>query len=205
MKEITFLLGATKDGELAFGNFRIENYDVIGRAPYFAASFDTVKPFDVDDIDEDYAADYLEGLDTETKYNLCERLCCAPQDLACEFYENSDIDDLVDCSLYPAEVKVCNITFKFESVACGQHDLTGEMAEFTNRLAFWRLIGLWKTFHLKPLTDKDEFKQVCDELTAIVKLFNKVDEDAWIKNYLKHNYANNPEVDEEDVDDEDAE
>ena len=45
----------------------------------FSASFDVVKPFNGDDYNlEDYFEGYVECLDKESKYDMCERFDCKP-------------------------------------------------------------------------------------------------------------------------------
>lgn len=185
MQEVKVLLGSTKEGYLAFGEFEIHQ----GDRPYFSASFNVVRPFDEQEIDEDYVEMYLEGFSKDTLYDMCDRYDCSPRDLPSVFLESSEVVDLVDCSLFPKTYDVGNISFSFESMSCGQHDLLkdDEMDEYTNQVAFQRLYDLWKTYHLKTLRAK-ELEEITAEVNELVKLFKEIDEDEWITKFLKDNY-----------------
>lgn len=197
LNTVKVILGATKDGDIATAELAMVTS---GERHYLSASFSISRPFNTDDINEEYAAGYLDGLDKEILYDLCVRYCCSPQNLPYEFYENNDIDDLVDCSLFPRSVTIDNDTFMFESQECGQVDLGDRMEEYTDRALFCRIYILWKVWHLRNLNSK-EFKEVCDELNAIAKIANELDEEEWLTHYIKVNCLDLPDIDGEEEDD----
>jgi hypothetical protein len=81
-----YLLGATTDREIVFGEFEITTRNGY---PEFSASFDTVRPFDGDDYNlEEYFIDWCDCMDKATLYDMCERLYCSPQDLPKEYLCN---------------------------------------------------------------------------------------------------------------------
>lgn len=175
---IKYLLGATKYNEVAFAE--IERY-ADGR---FSASFETVRPFNVDRLDKhDYAESYIECFDKESLYDMCEEYECSPQDLPDCITEEMDIQELIDCSLYPDTIKVDGEDWMFESGSCGQHDLRGEMEVYINKEAFDSLIKLWDEYHLKPIPE-DTFKNLGYSL-AYADNFNEHD---WITEYIKENF-----------------
>lgn len=200
-KHYKFLLGATRSGCIVFGEFGFGySHD---QPPYFSASFDTVRPFNEDDIDERYVEDYLGGFDKETLYDMCENYHCAPQDLAEEYFEDNPVTEIVDCSLYPEEINIRGNVFAFESDACGQHDCLDEMDEFVDEVAVRKLFGLWNSFHLyTPKTDKEQ-KDLENQVDEIVAALSETSELDWIENYIKKHYLGDPDIDEEDEDEED--
>ncbi len=86
--KIKVLLGANRNQELVFGEFSLSHprYWSKEKGNYtdesvldFSASFDVVKPFNGDDYNlEDYFEGYVECLDKESKYDMCERFDCKP-------------------------------------------------------------------------------------------------------------------------------
>ena len=100
-----YLLGATVDNELVFGEFEITNRNGYSE---FTASFDTVRPFNGEDYDlEEYYEGWIDGMDKEYLYDLCERFDCKPSELPKELADECyDIRDAIDCSLYPEEIEV---------------------------------------------------------------------------------------------------
>ena len=178
-----FLLGVTKDDELAFGEIEIFEHDT-PRKGEFTASFFTVRPFNSSEEDfEQYCEDYIEGFDDATKYHLCETLCCSPQELVDRFASHSDWQEVLDCSLYPETFYIDEDEWLFESSSCGQHDLRKDgMRLYTDEKAFNLLQELWDEYHLKPLTE--DGKQILNEITDRL---SQIDEEEWITNYIKEN------------------
>ena len=172
------LLGATVDGEIAFGEVELTDKGL-------SVGFDTVKPFDTNDIDEDYTEDYLYDLDKETKYNLCCQYECSPQDLAYEFFIDHTVDEIVDCFLYPVDIEVNGTTYMFESVGCGQQELENSMEEYADKAVFKELINLWKQYHLRKLSS-EVYKQVCERVGKLLaKAEKNIDEISWITDYIR--------------------
>ena len=129
-----YLLGATKDNGIIFGEFEVTNRNGY---PEFTASFDEVNPFTADELEdgEDYYEELLESCyDDEGKYKLCEMYNCRPSELAeCMADEcGTEPMDMRDCSLYPEIIDVDGIDYYFESGSCGQHDTRGEIEEYVD-------------------------------------------------------------------------
>ena len=181
-----FLLGATKDGELVFGEFEIIN---INRHSEFTARFDIVRPFNEKDVDlVDYFDDFAGNYGKEYAYDLCERYHCAPQDLAQELADEcNDPRDALDCSLYPEEIEIDGDFWYFESESCGQHDTRKEMDEYVNKEAYDLLHELWDLYHLKNISEINDFVRVKESIEYIKKALD-VDEKEWIKDYIERNF-----------------
>lgn len=177
-----FLLGATKDKKLVFGEFEITTRNNFQE---FVASFDVVTPFDGDNFDlEEYFEDWVEDLDKECLYDLCERNYCAPQELVNTLADNCiDVREAVDCSLYPEVIEVNDIHYYFESESCDQHD-TREigMDSYVNKEAYDLLHELWDKYHLKEIDEDGK-----EKMEKVIKLLNKVNEKDWIANYIQEN------------------
>jgi len=178
-----FLLGATKYGELVFGEFEITNRN---KYPEFSASFDAVRPFDGFDIDlKDYFENYIEDIGKECAYELCEKYRCSPQELASELADEcNDPRDALDCSLYPEEIVVRGHPWYFESGSCGQHDTRGEMEEYVNKEAYDLLHSLWDKYHCTDIRKFEDEDGVRKSIDAIIAAFNDIDEEKWIEDYI---------------------
>ena len=183
------LLGATNDGCLAFAEFGIHNSNPDGSPElarfHFSATFDTVRPFLAEDIDEEYVANWLEGFDKEYLYDLCDRYDCSPSQLADEYWRDNEIEDIVDCSLYPERVEVHGAEFMFESDGCGQQDLDGKMKHYVSFKIFSLIYSLWKTYHLKTLMGS-EITEIKEIIAEILDYYADFDEKGWIEEYLEN-------------------
>lgn len=178
-----FLLGATIDNEIVFGEFEITNRNGY---PEFTASFDTVKPFNGEDYDlESYYDDWVDGMDKGYLYDLCVQFDCSPSELSSELAsECCDVRDALDCSLYPEEIEVDGNSWFFESSSCGQHDTRNEMDEIINEEAYNLLHELWDKYHLEKIDD-----DIIAEINKLIEMFSEVDEKAWIVDYIeRHEY-----------------
>ena len=175
--ENKYLLGATSDNELVFGEFGITHRN--GYAE-FTASFDTVKPFKDFDSKE-YFEGYIDGLEKETLYDMCVRFDCKPSELA-EILANEcgDVRDAMDCSLYPECYTVDGNSWYFESGSCGQHDTRDEMEEIINPDAYNLLHKLWDAYHLKEVDH-----EVVSQVEALEAMLAEVDEEEWIVDYIQ--------------------
>lgn len=174
-----FLLGATVDNELVFGEFEVTNRNGY---PEFTASFDTVKPFNGESFDlEEYFEGWIDGMEKDYLYDLCERFDCKPSELPKELADECcDVRDALDCSLYPECYEVDGESWYFESGGCGQHDTRNEMDEVINKEAYDLLHELWDNYHLKKIDD-DVVKQV----EKLVNMLFDIDEEEWIVEYIK--------------------
>ena len=179
MKKEKYLLGATYNNELVFGEFdvSIRNYQRI-----FTASFNTVRPFNGDNFDlEDYFEGWSDGFDKGELYDMCKRLDCKPSELAENLAsECCDVRDALDCSLYPECFDVDGESWYFESCSCGQCDTRNNMEEIINPDAYNLLHELWDEYHLKEANDT-----VCVKVIMLIQMLKNVDEEAWIADYIK--------------------
>lgn len=175
-----YLLGATVNNELVFGEFELRD-----RKEYteFSASFSTVIPFNAENYDlEEYYEGWIDGMDKEYLYDLCVRFDCKPSELPSELTDECyDVRDALDCSLYPEEIIVDGESWCFESSSCGQHDTRKDgMEVYVNEEAYNLLHTLWDNYHLKKV-DEEVIKQV----ESLVDMLSSVDEEEWIINYIK--------------------
>lgn len=178
-----FLLGATVDNELVFGEFEIRTWNGCRE---FSASFNTVRPFNGEDFDlERYYDDWIEGMDNDYLYELCVQFDCRPSELPKELAnECCDVRDALDCSLHPEEIEVNGASWYFESGSCGQHDTRNEMEEIINEAAYNLLHELWDNYHLKKIDD-----DVAEQINNLIDMLSKVDEEEWIVDYIeRHEY-----------------
>lgn len=174
-----YLLGATADNELVFGEFEITYRN--GYAE-FTASFNTVRPFNGENFDlEEYYEGWKEEFGKETLYDLCVRFDCKPSELAENLADEcSDVRDALDCSLYPECYTVDGDSWYFESGSCGQHDTRDEMDEIINPEAYNLLHKLWDTYHLKAVDE-----EVITEVEVMEAMLAEVDEEEWIVDYIQ--------------------
>lgn len=174
-----YLLGATSDNELVFGEFEITHRN--GYAE-FSASFSTVRPFNGGNYDlTEYFEDYTEGLSKDYLYDLCENFDCRPSELAKYLADEcEDVRDALDCSLYPECYIVDGNSWYFESGSCGQHDTRDEMEEIIHPEAYNLLHKLWDTYHLKEV-DNDVISQV----ENLATMLSEINEEEWITDYIQ--------------------
>lgn len=173
-----YLLGATSDKELVFGEFEITYRN--GYAE-FTASFNNVRPFNGDNVDlEEYFEDWAEGLGKEIKYDMCYDYDCKPSELAKNLADDcNDIRDAMDCSIYPECYEINGDSWYFESMSCGQHDTRDEMEEIINPEAYDLLHELWDKYHLKKVDE-----EVISQVEKIESMLKEVDEEEWIIDYI---------------------
>lgn len=187
MKEFKVLLGATKDGEIVFGEFGIRTFNGLSD---FSASFDTVRPFTEEELEspESYYENLLESCyDEASKYEMCERFDCKPSELAEILMgeEGSEPQNLRDCSLYTNIIEVNGTDYYFESGCCGQHDTRKEMEHYVNKEAYDVLHELWDSFHLKNVENRSDFKEKYNRLLDLLKDQTEQSEEQWIADYIK--------------------
>ena len=179
-----YLLGATIDKELVFGEFEVRTWN--GKNT-FSASFNLVKPFNGTDYDlEEYYENWIEDMPKAELYDLCLYHDCKPSELA-ENLANEcyDVRDALDCSLYSEEYEVNGNYWYFESSSCGQHDTREEMEEIINPKAYNLLHELWDKYHLKEVDS--EVISIVENLKAML---SKVNEEEWIVDYIERNEEN---------------
>lgn len=177
------LLGATEQNEIVFANVEITTRNGYKE---FTASFDSVRPQNLDDINVvELADDYLECLDDCDKYELCEQFNCTSADLAEVFADNSEIGDLMDCSLYPEVVESNEgIEYIFESGCCGQYDSRKDVESYITQNGYNRLMAYWDKYHLKEIDEQTE-KEIIILLDAMD--IGEDNEQDWICQYIFNN------------------
>lgn len=179
------LLGANEYNEIVFGEFEVKpSYN--GDGYEFSASFFTVAPTRVDDVDLD---DYYEALvddmmhDGKWLWMQCDEYDCKPSDLAYEMASGiDDIRDILDCSLYPNIITVNGSDWVFESMSCGQHDTRNSMTEYVDKDSYNKLHDLLDNYRNKNV-DADVIAEV-DELAK--KMYH--DDtfiESWIADYIE--------------------
>jgi hypothetical protein len=178
-----YLLGATKDSEIVFGELEITTRNGY---PELTASFDTVRPFTADSYSPlSYYESLIDEMDKAWKYDQCEHYDCSPSELAGRMADDAGDDprDTMDCSLYPEEIDVDGTNWYFESSSGGQHDARDDMAVYTNKDAYDRIHALWDEYHLKHV-DEDVVK----EADAIRAALEGIDEEEWIADYIRETF-----------------
>lgn len=173
-----FLLGVTTEDNLAYASISLDEENAA-----FTCSFQVCQPFKTETIDEDYVADYLDGIDKDIKYDMCEKYDCSPSQLPAVFLGEETYEQILDVASLPGSHIIDGVEWAFELISCGQvDDITIET--YTDKFAVKALFGLWRAFHLVALPKKDGGK-LAQMLQIIVRAYDKVDEAAFIKNFLK--------------------
>ena len=177
-----FLLGATKNNEVVFGEVGISE-NINGKLE-FSASFETVYPFK---YDETYlmerVVNQLNFYDKSDLYDLCETYDCRPSELAEKIWADSYIEDIIDISLYPDSIEVDGSEWYFESACCGQYDTREEMEFYVNENLYNRIIEFWDEYHLKEIDNS-----IVEEVNSILNELEQVNEEEWITNYIRSEF-----------------
>lgn len=172
------LLGATKDNELVFAEFGVDNRNGYDE---FTASFDTVRPFDGNSVDlVEYWEDYITDADADTLRHMLGAYDCTISDLAECVADDMGIDGTIDCSLYPTTYTIDDIDWYFESMCCGQHDTRDDMAEYVDELAYNDLHELWDKYHLRKVDDS-----VINKVRQIADALGKTNAEKWITDFIR--------------------
>jgi len=177
-----FLLGATKDNEIIFADVEITTRN---KYKEFTASFKSVRPFNVEDIDLiKIAEDYIDDLGKDYAYDLCERFNLKPSELAEFLVAEDGVGGLMDLSLYPDTIETEYAEYRFESCSGGQYDSRKDMEIYVNKEQYDLLHYYWDNFHLKEINEETE--------QAINKLFDSMEmkteeEHDWIRDYIIEN------------------
>ena len=174
-----YLLGATIDNELVFGEFEVKTWNGY---PEFTASFNTVKPFNGENFDlEEYFEGWIDGFGKDELYDMCERFDCRPSELHIELAnECCDVRDALDCSLYPECYDIDDESWYFESCGCGQHDTRNDMDEIIDEEAYNLLHELWDNYHLKKIDHS-----ATEKIEKLVDMLSEIDEEEWIVDYIE--------------------
>jgi hypothetical protein len=185
MKFRKVLLGGTKEGTLVFADIHVGGE----HRNYFSVSFSEVRPVVVtDEFLRERAEGYIDGMDKESLYDLCERFDCKPSDLVEELVREANyigIESLVDISLYPESYSIdgYNDDVYFESWGCGQHDTREYLIPIDPEFSEW-LHSLWDTCHLQQLTEEEYGIYISRVIEEYLGTF---DESEWIEKWLIEN------------------
>ena len=185
MKFRNVLLGATKEGTLVFANIHVGGE---GYRDYFSVSFSEVRPFlATNEFLEERAEGYVDGMDKEFLYDMCEGYDCKPSELVDELVGEANylgIESLVDISLYPESFSIDGYEddVYFESEGGGQHDTRDILVPIDGEFSEW-LHSLWDTYHLQQLTE-EEYGNIS---RVIEEYLGTIEEYEWIKEWLMEN------------------
>lgn len=180
-KEVKVLLGATKNEELVFANV---GYNEVARNPYFAVSFEVVRPVVITESELEMRAEsLLDCYDKEAKYDLCDNWDCKPSELLEEMVCRLDVEELLDISLYPESFYVDNTEVYFESDSCGQ---CGQYCEVVETYCYSKelidfILSNWKEYHLQEIGEA-KAKEIFDQLNDLAPY---KDEEEWVSNWLE--------------------
>lgn len=176
-----YILGATEAGELVFVEFRITHRNGY---PEFTASFNGVRPFTEEEAisPEEYFEMLVDDMGNDEKWDLCEQNDLRPSELAEWIMQNNgfEIQDYIDCSLYPEIIDVDGVDYYFETAWCGQHDTRMEMLFYVDNNLYNELHELWDNYHLKQVDD-----DVIQRIEKLQKEFEKIDEESWVKTLVR--------------------
>lgn len=184
-------LGVNHCEEVVFADFK---HDL--RRNYFVASFDMVYPTVVtDDYLLERAEDWIDNIDGEIRWELCERYDCKPSELANEYLAECGVSGVIDTSLFSESFQVDGVEgdIYFESSSCGQSDprLYGGMKTlFVSEDFFNTLMFLWDHYHLGEMDDIgiENYNKLMDEYEQLeyreYESTNKV-----IQSYLEELYT----------------
>lgn len=184
MSRYKYLLGADKENNLVFGEFGVRGDLTTGGEKVFSASFDVVRPFKESGVSvQGYYQNRLDDAqyaEPEWLINALIKYDVPYSDLAETLAEDCyDITEIVDCSLFDECYTIGDEDVYFESVSCGQCNIQGTMAEYTDKYAYDELISLWNEYHLSYVDD--DFSSKVDK---IAKKLDEVDEFEWIDDFL---------------------
>ena len=186
-EKLNFLLGADPRGNLVFVEARLGKK--LDNKYLFTCSFSIVRPFDIEEVDEDKVWEAIDDFPADVELDYLHKYNCAPRELARVLMANENYIELVmDCSLYPQRIAVNDRIYAFESICCGQCDLTkecGRIEETPTRNFYFAILDLWVNYHLKDLT-QEEIWPILSVFCQIKDAYKDVDEKKWIANYLKN-------------------
>lgn len=186
--EKKFLIGFTKDyniiqAEIAIRDWNFENE--------FTASFSESSIVNADETiyNEDYIYDYVEsfldGMDDEYKYELCEKYDCTPRNLTQKLTDLylDDPDDFMhflDNSYYPEIVSTSNSDYFFIAEGGGQHDTRDDLLYAIDKELYDDIHYLWDNYHLKQLDEKG-----LELFNSVIERASRIDEEEEIKKFIE--------------------
>lgn len=155
----------------------------------FTASFNVGELVNIDDANED-AYDYYESIfddcyDAKTKIDLLNGGERTKKDVIDEWIRSEyDYRDRVDCSCTDYEFTYKNITYNFETIGCGQHDIRTDSYNwiFVNNKVK-DLLKMWNQYHLNEIDESNYNK-----LIEILKEFEQFEHDEVIIEIAKKHF-----------------
>lgn len=186
MTIVKFLMGLTKEKELAFAEFGITKRNYHNE---FSACFNTVNVMLLDeDKREEAAKDLLDCYEKEDLYDLCEKYDCSPSKLweECLNSEEWTNEDLFDIDTNLGEIELGDKEIAFIFSACGQHDVRecGGFLWQVNEELNNKVLELWDKYHLKSVSD--DVVKVVEEL---IKEAKEIDDYSISEQYAMELYS----------------
>lgn len=170
-------------------------YEITKRNGYeeFTASFSMGELFNIEDVDEEYKQSYFEELwncmDADAKLNYLDDGDKTKQDVFEEWNYDEDYHNIKDCSCTDYELEKDGVTFNFETTSCGQYDIREaddfQDMIFTNKEGFELLMKLWDNYHLKDITNNEEFKKDFEKMDKLLTDYEEYEEKA--ENFIINN------------------
>lgn len=184
----TVLIGITTDDNVIFAEIKKREKSE------FSVCFDESHIFTnlSDEEEVDYIENYLDDMEKDYLYDLCENYNCSPRELPEELANSvyDFYDEFMDCSLYPKEISTDNNDYHFEAGGCGQLDIKKyDFAIYTNEKMVNDIYDAWKQYHLENIPE-NVFNNIVQQIDEFYK--NNTDE-GFIKDYI----INSIESDEE--------
>lgn len=182
-----FLIGFTKDYNIVMAELELRNRNCENE---FSCSFDESSIINADetvyneDYIYDYVENYLESMDDEYKYYLCDRHDCSPKDLI-QTLTNLYLDDpddfmsFLDNSLYPGTINTSESEYFFRADASGQHDTRDNLLYVIDNDLYNDIHYLWDNYHLKQLDEKN-----LELYNSVIERASKIDEEEEIKKFI---------------------
>ena len=186
--EKKFLIGFTKDyniiqAEIALRDWNFENE--------FTASFSESSIVNADETiyNEDYIYDYVESfldeMDDEYKYELCETYDCTPRNLTqklTDLYldDPKDFMHFLDNSYYPEIVSTSNSDYFFKADSGGQHDTRDDLLYAIDKELYDDMHYLWDNYHLKQLDEKG-----LELFNSVIERASRIDEEEEITKFIE--------------------
>ena len=185
MSRTVFLMGLTKQEELAFAEFEVTTRNGYNE---FTACFDTVTTLFVDDdVREEQVESILDCYEKEDLYNLCERYDCSPRELSEECIKDWTDEELFDTysQLNSIELDDDELII-FTNCSGGQHDVRkdGGFVWQVNEELNNKVLELWDNYHLKEVSD-----DVINTVNELIQQAKQIDADHIVEDYVKELYS----------------
>ena len=180
----SYYLGINNEKEVCVANIELRhpsfytndrgNYTDYSKTD-FSASFDTYRLVCFDDIDlENYFEGYLDGMDAQSKLDLCDRNDCSPSALPsalAEYYENnqSELFELFDIDTSFTPIYIDDKEHYLQWSSGGQHDIRDEgMAIYSNVELVSYILNMWDKAHLRDVSN------ISNEIIDTLEAYNDI-------------------------------